>query len=354
MACLYVTQQGAVLRKVDERLKVTLEKETLIDVPMLKVSQVVVFGRITVTPQTLESLLNHGVEVCYLTEHGRFIGRGQPQFSKNSILRKKQYEAAFDKNKTLAIARYFVSGKLANMRVMLVRAARARQDGPENREDGSQLAATAEEQGCDGFFSEAIARLKRAERLVLSAESLDALRGYEGEGSSAYFASFGALIKNADFSFERRVRRPPTDPINSLLSFGYTLLANDINSAVNVVGLDPYVGYLHNDKYGKPSLVLDLMEEFRPLIVDSVVLTCTNKSIISPDDFEVGLGDVYKLKDDARRKFLLQYEERKNTEFKHPIFRYKVTYKRAFEMQARLLAKYLTGEIPKYPPVITK
>jgi CRISPR-associated protein Cas1 len=332
MSTLYITQQDSVLRKVDERLKVTQNGQTLLDIPLIKVSQVILYGRVTVTPATVATLMEHGVGLCYLSERGRYIGRLEPHFSKNSLLRVDQWRAAFDDQRKLAIARQFVEGKLENMRVMLLRANRE-QESPE--------------------LARAIDGIKDAQRRAQECRDLDVLRGHEGEGSAAYFAVFGHLIKQ-DLSFPGRVRRPPTDPVNSLLSFGYTLLYNDLHSACNVVGFDPYVGYLHADRYGRANLPLDLMEEFRPLIVDSVVLTCLNKRIIQKDDFVIELGSAHRLNDGARRRFLLQYEERKNTEFKHPIFGYRMTYHRCFELQARLLAKHLQDELDQYPPLLTK
>lgn len=332
MSTVYITQQDSVVRKVDERLKVTQQKQTLLDIPLIKVSQVVLFGRVTVTAATVATLLEHGIDICYLSEYGRYVGRLEPPFSKNSLLRVDQYKAAFDPQQKLRIARQFVLGKLTNMRVMLLRA---------NREQDNPALSTA------------ITRVKDAERAAAECPDLDMLRGHEGEGSAAYFAVFGELIRQ-DFSFPGRVRRPPTDPVNALLSFGYTLLHNDLHSACNVVGFDPYIGYLHADRYGRANLALDLMEEFRPIVVDSVVLTCLNKRILQPDDFVQEMGGAYRLSDAGRKQFLIQYEERKNTEFKHPIFGYRITYQRCFEMQARLLAKYLQREIEVYPPLITK
>ena len=195
--------------------------------------------------------------------------------------------------------------------------------------------------------------MKEAERAAEKCRDLDVLRGHEGDGSAAYFGVFGYMIKQV-LSFPGRVRRPPTDPVNAMLSFGYTLLHNDLHGACNVVGFDPYVGYLHADRYGRANLPLDLMEEFRPIVIDSVVLTCINKRIIQQEDFDVELGGAHRLSPDARRRFLLQYEERKNTEFKHPVFGYRMTYQRCFELQARLLGKFLQGELDVYPPLMTK
>jgi CRISP-associated protein Cas1 len=332
MSTLYITQQDTVLRKIDERLKVTSNGQTLLDIPLIKVSQVIVFGRVTVTPATVATLMEHSVSLCYLSEHGRYVGRLEPQFTKNSLLRVEQWRAAFDEQRKLAIARQCVLGKLANMRVMLLRS---------NREQGLPE------------LTNAIDRLKEAERAAEKCRDLDVLRGYEGEGSAAYFAVFGYLIKQ-DFSFPGRVRRPPTDPVNAMLSFGYTLLHNDLHAACNMVGFDPYVGYLHADRYGRANLPLDLMEEFRPIVIDSVVLMCLNKRIIQPEDFVIEFGGAHRLSPDARRRFLLQYEERKNTEFKHPVFGYRMTYQRCFELQARLLGKFLQGDLDAYPPLVTK
>ena len=333
MSTLYVTQQDAVLRKEDERLKVTHKGEKLLDLPMLKVSQVVVMGRVTVTPYTVAALMERNIRLTYLTEHGRYIGRIEPAFSKNSVLRRAQYAAAFDTEHTLTLARGFVAGKLANLRVTLLRAAR----------------------NTDGLDVEsAVDAIRRAERGAERADNIDSLRGHEGEGSAAYFGVFGQLLKAAGVAFPKRVRRPPTDPVNALLSFGYALLANDIHAAVQVLGFDPYCGYLHADRYGRPSLALDLMEEFRPIIVDAVVLACLNKRILQANDFEVSLGDVHRLKPEARKKFLVQYEERKQTEIQHPVFAYRATYQRCFELQARILAKRIQGEIEQYEPFVVR
>jgi CRISPR-associated protein Cas1 len=333
MSTLYVTQQDTIVRKTDERLKVTQKTETLLDVPMLKVSEVVVFGRVMVTAATLQALLDRQITVCYLSEHGRYLGRIEPALSKNALLRSAQYRAVFDPTRTLALARQIVRGKLANMRVLLQRA---------NRDTDHPMVV------------QAIDQLKERLAAVAEVGNLEQLRGLEGSGSAVYFGVFDYLIKSSGMRFAKRVRRPPTDPVNALLSFGYALLANDIHSAVNTVGFDPYQGYLHVEHYGRPSLALDLMEEFRPLIVDSVVLLCINKRVIGPEDFTVELGNVHRLADAARRKFLMQYEERKNTEIQHPIFEYKASYQRCFELQARLLAKALKGEIADYPPFISR
>jgi CRISPR-associated protein Cas1 len=346
MSTLHITRDGSVLRKVDERLKVTIEKETIIDVPLIKVDHVVVWGRVTVTPLTVRSLLEHGIEIVYLTTYGKYIGRLQPEFSKNSILRKAQYKASDDKGKTEAISKALVYGKLANIRTILLRAGRSH--NPEDKVDevGSNIAGVK--------IEEAIERIKVTIRKLKDAASVDEIRGHEGAGTAAYFGVFGELIKADGFSFDGRERRPPTDPVNALLSLGYVLLTSDMHTVCNIVGFDPYIGFLHSDKYGKPSLALDLVEEFRPVMVDSLVLSLINKKVIQIDDFEVELGKVYKLKDSAFKKFLQHYEEKKRAEIKHPLFDYKATYFKSFELQARLLGKFISGEIEEYIPFLIK
>ncbi len=385
MATLYITQQDATVRKVDERLKVTVKKDKLLDVPMIKISQIVLYGRVTVTAATVAALMERQIDICYLTEYGKYIGRLQPQFSKNSLLRQEQYRAAFDPERSLKLARQFVLGKLLNMRTYLMRMNR-KLEQPE--------------------IEKAVKRIKSACQRLERAKDVAQARGYEGEGSAAYFSVFGYLLRpptphlstteqpetseptpnpsqegnlaerhetpeptsnpsqdgnladssqtDVQFTFTKRVRRPPTDPVNSLLSFGYTLLTNDMFSAVNVVGFDPFAGYLHAKRYGRASLPLDLIEEFRPVIVDSVVVSAINNGILTPEDFRVEMGNVYKLTPDGRKKFLTCYEERKSTEFKHPVLKQKTTYQHCLEQQARFLAKTLTGELDDYPPLLIK
>ena len=267
MSSIYITQQGATLGKTSERLKVTLKKELLAEIPLLKVSEIVIFGRVSVTPPALRELMKRGIAVCYLTQHGEYVGRTQPEISKNSLLRIEQFRAFFDEQQRLDLARAFVLGKLANLRMMLIR------KGGKGQE-----------------VKKAIERIKSAEKSTKKTGSLNRLRGHEGDASAAYFGVFSALLKGEEWEFGKRVRRPPTDPVNALLSFGYTLLMNDLHSAVNIVGFDPYIGYLHAEKYGRPSLPLDLMEEYRPLIVDAMVIACLNKRILSRDHFRAGRG----------------------------------------------------------------
>jgi len=333
MSTLYITEQDTVLRKVDERIKVTRDKEVLLDIPLIKVNQIVITGRVTVTGATVKELTERKIGLCYLNDWGRYLGRIEPEFSKNNLLRIEQYRAFFDPLKSAKIARQFVKGKLYNQRTYIMRTHR---DTP-----SPEL-----EKACDEIW--------HCIKKVQNEEDIEKIRGYEGNAAASYFGVFNLLIKNTDFSFDHRRRRPPTDPVNALLSFGYSILRHDIGTALNIVGFDPYLGYLHADRYGRPSLGLDLMEEFRPLIVDSVVLSSINKNVLKIEDFKEEFGNAVRLTDDGRKKFLRAFEERKQTEFKHPIFNYKVTYQKCFELQARILAKHLTGELDEYTPLITR
>ena len=206
----------------------------------------------------------------------------------------------------------------------------------------------------DEKLSQAATRLSAAIKATDSAGSLDELLGIEGSGTQAYFEVFGSFLKDEmGFSFERRTRRPPTDPVNALLSFAYTLLVSDMVSAIQTVGLDPYVGFYHQLRYGRPCLALDLMEEFRPTVADSVVLSLVNNGVIKQDDFYQAAGGWF-LKDAARKRFYAEYERRKNERITHPVFGYKLSFRQAMELQARILAKVIIGEIERYEPLTVR
>ena len=355
MATLHVTEPRSLVRKDGDTLIIDIpadqergtEKRS-VRVPLIKVEQVVIHGDSTVTSPALASLLEQRVEVCFLGHDGRFRGRLSPAFSKNSLVRIEQHRAYDAPERAFALARAFVYGKLANMRTLLLRANRKRNDA-----QVTEAATTLK------TLLDRVAALSRQtcdpppDPSAPQAGSIEGtLMGLEGAATATYFGVFGRLLANG-WLFERRTKRPPTDPVNALLSYGYVLLMHQVATAVSVVGLDPYVGYLHAAKYGKPALALDLMEEFRPIIVDSVVLTLLNNGMLQPDDFAEEFG-AYRLTDGGRRTFLAKFEDRLNTEVEHPVFRYKATYKRCIELQARLLAKALTGEIPQYQPFLVR
>ena len=333
MGTVYISTDDAFIGKTDERLRVRANKETLLDVPMIKVDGVVVLGRATVSPAALTELLERKIPLSFMTGTGRFLGRLEPELNKNIFVRAAQWQAAGETDCAIHVVQAFIRGKLKSYRNLLLRAQRAG----------------------NSALGNGLTRLEQAISAIERTTAIDSLRGLEGAGSAAYFTHFDRLISNDSFSFKTRCRRPPTDPVNALLSFGYSLLTHDIQGAVNIVGFDPYLGYLHTQRYGRPSLALDLMEEFRPLVVDAMVLSSINRNVLNPDDFEdEPLSCAVSLTDEGRRKFLRLYEQKKQSKFKHPVMRRQCTYQEAFEIQARLLAKYLMAETEQYPPLILK
>ncbi len=328
MATLYFNEQQSIVKKRDDYLIVQYPDRRSIEVPLIKVSQVVVSGDVTLTTPALHTLLERGIEVCFLSMYGHFRGRLSPPVAKNALLRREQYRAHADPGRALKIAQACVSGKLENMRTMLLRLNRTLAD--------SEIAG-------------ATVAIRNVNQLVPTAATVGSLLGFEGNGSSAYFSVFAKLLRNP-MNFTHRRRRPPTDPINAMLSLGYTLLLHQVSSAIQVVGFDPYIGYLHQPRYGRPALALDLMEELRPIIADSVVLDVVNHRILTEKDFQEELGVVH-LKADARKTFYAKFEERLLEELQHPYFGYRTSYRRCIELQARLLGKSLTGEIPAYLPL---
>ncbi len=320
-------------------------------IPLVKIDEVVVLGEVTLTASAVHLLLERDVEITFLSHFGQFKGRLSPPFSKNAVLRIAQYRAHQDMTKRCELARRFVIGKLSNQRQRLQRFNRTHRDA-EVSQAIKQLTDLI-----GGLVTLPVDRSPGMKPLAsgdhrVAGTALETILGMEGAGSAAYFRCFGKLLSDPrQWPFPGRVKRPPTDPVNSLLSFGYSLLTNKVASAVQLVGFDHFVGYLHSSFYGRPALALDLMEEFRPVIVNSVVLTLLNNRMVTPDDFVIELG-AYRLKDEQRKVFFTKFEERLNEEVSHPIFGYNATYRRCIELQGRLLAKCVTGEIEEYPPFL--
>lgn len=334
MGTLYITQDDAFIGKTDERLTVKANKQTLQDIPLIKLNGVVILGRATVSPAVVIELLERKIPLSFLTRMGRYLGRLEPELTKNIFVRSAQWKAISPSEQASHIVQGFIRGKLKNYRNALLRGQR---------------------EYSDLDFEKALTQLEQAIAPLDRTPSIDSLRGLEGSGSAAYFGCFNRLIRVDEFQFEARRRRPPTDPVNALLSLGYSLLRHDIQSAVNLIGFDPYLGYLHTQRYGRPSLALDLMEEFRPLVVDSVVLSAINRKAIAIADFTTEpLSNAVSLTPEGLRVFLRLYELKKQSKFKHPVLQTQCTYQESFEIQARLLAKYLMAETDKYPPLILK
>lgn len=358
MTTLYLTEPYSTVRKDGDTLVVQIpenkesgaEKRS-VRVPLMKVEQVIVMGDSTVTTPALLALLEQNAEVCFCDYWGRFKGRLAPEVTKNVFVRSNQFRLHENYVQRVTLAKRFVRGKLHNQRTLILRSNR----GAERSDTSVRLAEYAEQIGA--LISE-VEKLRVEQsgppdpRYPQAQSALGALNGLEGAGAAAFFAAFRHLLKQ-DLGFDGRHRRPPTDPVNVLLSYGYTLLMNHVMSAVQIVGFDPYIGFLHSEGYGKPALALDLMEEMRTPIVDSVVLTVINKNILRADHFEDVLG-VQRLTPTGRKLYLQQFEQRLNTEIEHPVFKYKATYRRCLELQARLLAKYILGELPDYRPFLVR
>jgi len=332
MSVLYITEQGAYLAKTGERLLVKKGKETLLDIPAIEVSQVIMFGSVSITPATVSFLLGRGIDVAFLTRTGRYKGRLQPEFSRKVSLRQQQFARAADEAFCLEVARAIVMGKIANARTICMRQYRELRD-----------------KKIEGV----IKRLERAMREAAKESSIEAVRGQEGAAGAAYYEAFGRMVKAEGFSFEKRTKRPPKDPVNALLSLGYTLLHNNVYAMVNVVGLDPYQGFFHAARHGHPTLASDLSEEFRAIIVDSVVLSVINKGIIKPADFRASKEGIYLTKE-GLKKFVGQYEGRMSTQVMHPHFGEKMSYMQCIERQVRFFSWVLTEREKEYRPFEVK
>ncbi len=322
-------------------------------VPLLKIDEVIVTGEVTLTASALHLLLERDIEITFLGRYGQFKGRLSPPFSKNAVLRLAQYRAHQDMTKRCELARRFVIGKLMNQRTLLQRSQR-RQAYAEMRQAIERIGTLLQQLAALPLDRIPVSQPLAGGDHRIAGTPLERIVGMEGAGSSAYFSCFGKLLSDPrQWPFPGRVKRPPTDPVNALLSFGYALLTSKVASVVQLVGFDHYIGYLHSSFYGRPALALDLVEEFRPIIVDSVVFTLLNNRMLTRDDFVSELG-AYRLKDEQRKLFFTQLEKRLNEEISHPLFGYRVTYRRCLELQARLLAKTLTGEIGEYPSLLVK
>lgn len=331
-AVLYLQEPGSVVGKRSEHLIIKKDGRELGQVPLHAVRHVVVCGNVQVSTQALQTLLENDIRISYLTGHGRFLGAVVPAVAKNITLREAQFRRFSDAAVCLQLAKAVVRAKIHNQRALLMRCLRGEE----------------EIRGSDEPAARDLWNLLRG---LDDAESLETLRGLEGQGAALYFSQFGRFLKPAPtgggFDFQSRNRRPPRDPVNALLSFAYAMLAKDCFAAVCTVGFDPYKGFFHQGKHGKPSLALDLMEEFRPVIADSVVLTLLNNQSLTKSDFLIW-RDACQLTDSGRRTFFAAYEKRKATEISHPVYGYRMSYARMLEVQARMLAAFVREEIPHY------
>ncbi len=406
MATLYVTAMGARLEKEYQKLLVSKDGEVLLAVPLAQVSAVVLIGNVGVTTPALNFLLEQGVELTLLNSAGKLRGRLVGAHARNLALRQAQYTRAADAAFCLALSRAVVQGKLQNYQTLCLRLARAREaDAMRQAADAlskhiglaTEAADLATLRGVEGsgskiYFSVLRDALRRGaaatnpeETALQRSDGRDVvaqrLYDYANAASPTATAQQGAAeaadqptkpsINQATqrpanqatrrlsdqappMGFEKRARRPPPDPINAMLSLGYTLLTENLYAALTIVGLDPHNGFFHADAYGRPALALDLVEEFRGIVADSVVLTLVNKRMVDEHDFEPSEDGGVRLKDHALRRFLRQYHQRLQTEVIHPLVGRRLTYQKCFEVQARLLRKVIEGSAAEYLPFRTR
>ena len=327
---VYVQEQGARISKSGETLKVKTTDGRITSIRLIDVSEVSVFGNIQITTQAIREMCERNIPVCYLSYRGWFVGMTAGPAHKNIELRICQHKRYHEKNASLDIAREIVHGKIRNCATMLRR-----------NHKSSPGQALAELEGL----------AKRAKRV----RRYDSLLGLEGLAARAYFANFSGMIRDggSEFDFTGRNRRPPKDPINAMLSFLYSMLVREAVTTIARVGLDPYLGYLHVPKYGRPALALDMIEEFRPIVADSVCITMVNTNQITDADFQkTPFGT--NLVDTGRRKVIAAFGNRMDSTVAHPLLGYSASYMRIMETRARLLSRHLFGEIPSYPAFRTK
>jgi len=339
---LYLNTPGFRVGCKDEVLQVKDKDKLVEEIRLRDLSHVALFGNIQISTQSVQSLCEQEIPITYFSMGGWFYGITRGHGLKNVFLRMEQFRLARDEKVCLSLARQFVHGKIRNHRTLLMR---NHLEPPEPT----------------------ILKLKRASEDALQATSVEELLGIEGAAASQYFQHLSGMIKVADelavpdgkdakqltFNFAHRNRRPPTDPVNAMLSLAYSLLSKDCTLAALAVGFDPYIGFFHQPRFGRPALGLDLMEEMRPLIAESTVLSCINNRVVTEKDF-VRAGQAVNLTAAGRKRFFQMYEQRMSSLITHPLFDYKVSYRRALELQTRLLAKTLTGEIPEYVPLLTR
>jgi CRISPR-associated protein Cas1 len=339
---VYVTTDGAWLRKDGENIVMEVEGESRARVPAHMLNSLVCFGRVLVSPQLLGYCAEQGICVSYLSPNGKFLARVEGPISGNVLLRREQYRRSDDGSLCAAIVRNLLVGKLHNQRAVVSRGLRDYGDDlpPEPRD----------------ALAHADKRLKRIGTRLLSEGPVDVLRGLEGEAAQVYFGVLDHLIRvpEAAMRFGGRSRRPPTDAANALLSFLYTLLTHDCRSALETVGLDPAVGFIHRDRPGRPSLALDLVEEFRPLLADRLALSLINRKQVSTRDFTRLDNGAVLLTEDARKTVLTAYQERKRQQLRHAFLDEEIDIGLFPVIQAQLLARHLRGDLDAYPPFLWK
>jgi len=339
MTAIYVKQQGATVRRKGERLVVTKDKVELLDLPLLHLEQLALVGNVQLTTQAVAALLERDVDVVFMSQAFSYRGRLMANGSKFAQLRQGQLRAMSDPARCLALAKDIVLGKLANQRALLLRRLREDRLSPAARTelDRSEAGIAAMQAGSG------------------SAKDLDSLRGYEGKAAAYYFAAWRALLDPA-WGFRGRQYHPAPDPINAVLGFGYALLLRDATAAAQLVGLDPYMGFFHALHYGRPSLSLDLMEEFRPLVVDRMILGLLARGGLGPEDFHrtVDPKRPISLTEEAAARLVAAYQERMATRVRHDPSGTQTSWRRCLELQTRQVANLVLGKADRYAPVVAR
>jgi CRISPR-associated protein Cas1 len=336
---LYVTTQGTYLARDGTNVVVRVEKQTRLRVPIHNLGGIVCFGNVGCSPFLMGLCGQEGVGVSFLTRNGRFLARTSGPQSGNVLLRRAQHCATSDPSKSADFARAIVSAKVANARTVLQRA---------HRDHFERIVSST--------LMAAVDRMAAILEELRRPMPLDQVRGVEGEAARAYFGSFDELIvqQKEAFFFNDRSRRPPRDNMNALLSFLYALLTNDVAAACESVGLDPQMGFLHSDRAGRASLALDLVEELRPMVADRVALSLVNRQQVDGKGFTRSESGGVEMNDATRKAVLVAYQKRKDEEVLHPFLKEKVTVGLLPHVQARLLARWLRGELDGYPPFFWK
>jgi CRISP-associated protein Cas1 len=336
---LFVQTQGAYLHLDHDTIKIEVEREVKARVPLHHVSSIAVFGNVLLSPFLIARCADNGCDISVLTEYGRFKARIYGSTTGNVLLRRAQHALLDSPQATLSLAKRFVAGKIQNARATLMRAARESNEAT----DFTALRAATQD-------------LEQSLLHTKTAVNLEELRGIEGNAARVYFGAFTHLIRTnrSDFEFLERSKRPPRDPINALLSFIYALLTADCVAALESVGLDPQVGYLHVLRSGRPALALDLIEEFRSYIADRLALTLINRAQITVKDFDERVGGAWSLNESGRKTVLIEYQTRKKQEITHPVTQTLVPIGLLPHLQAKLLARHLRGDLLEYPPFIPK
>ena len=381
---LYLTTQNSYVSRDHLTLRIEVERELKLAVPIHHLESVCVFGQSVISPAALELCWEHGVPVNYFSENGYFVGRWEGVANTSVMLRRAQYRAADNPKVAALIARQIVAGKLQNSRQSLLRSARETESPEEEKElrgaaaeiarllqrlrdydfaDADDLSEppaydTPPLGGDGGGCASRIAGGTSGERDTAAqlVNHMDRIRGYEGQGANLYFKVFSFHLRQQrlDFAFTRRTRRPALDAMNCLLSFLYALVRHDCIAALTATGLDPFVGYLHSDRPNRPSLALDLMEEFRPLLADRLAITLVNRKQIEIKDFAAREGGAFELKKDSRKAVIAAYQTRKQEVITHPIIGQEFRVGQLMLAQARILARHLRGDIPEYLPCVLR